>query len=273
MLQVNLPELTSEKGEHYGAILRALYQRRLRELAEAPAEAPAAAGASKTQGHEQRRSAGLGKSGREEQPATGQVLMPAPQDQEMSAVATAPSKSETHPHDPNAGKADIPPEQTPAGGRPTHDAYAQSPGNADGTAAKAQAPNDTSMAPKPQEQGEDAAGEALQAAEPPSARAKVDKAALAIDAPRRVQDKEHLRFVRDQPCLICGRAPSQAHHLRFAQPRALGRKVSDEWVVPLCALHHQALHTVGDERGWWRHQGIDPVAKAEKLWAEKVAPL
>src|SRR4051795_8115319 len=35
------------------------------------------------------------------------------------------------------------------------------------------------------------------------------------------------------PCLVCGRAPSDAHHLRYAEPRALGRKVSDEFAVPL----------------------------------------
>jgi hypothetical protein len=29
-----------------------------------------------------------------------------------------------------------------------------------------------------------------------------------------------------KPCLICGRRPGDAHHLRFAQHRALGRKVA-----------------------------------------------
>jgi len=172
MLQVNLPELRTDKGEHYGAILRALYQRRLREL-------------------------------KETKPA-GQV------------AAEASPAPESSPHKDQA----------------------------------------TSQGP--------------QAKRLPAQPGKIDKAALAIDAPRRVRDKEHLKFVRDQPCLICGRSPSQAHHLRFAQPRALGHKVSDKWVVPLCALHHQSLHTMGDERTWWRHKGIDPVARAEKLWGEKL---
>jgi len=51
---------------------------------------------------------------------------------------------------------------------------------------------------------------------------EIDKSALAISAPRRVRDKEHLRYVASQPCLVCGRSPAQAHHIRFAQPRAMG---------------------------------------------------
>jgi len=72
--------------------------------------------------------------------------------------------------------------------------------------------------------------------------------------------------VASQPCLVCGRSPGHAHHIRFAQPRATGRKVSDEWTVPLCATHHRALHTVGDEEKWWKELGVDPIAHAEQLW-------
>ncbi len=97
---------------------------------------------------------------------------------------------------------------------------------------------------------------------------KIDKSALRIGTPRRIRDKAHLRHVAAQPCLICGRAPSHAHHLRFAQPRALSRKVSDEWAVPLCATHHRALHGVGDERRWWKEQGTDPIGHAVRLWGK-----
>ncbi len=62
----------------------------------------------------------------------------------------------------------------------------------------------------------------------------IDKSVLAISAPRRYRNKEHLRYVTRQPCLLCARKPSDAHHLSFVQPRALGRKSSDEFVVPLC---------------------------------------
>jgi hypothetical protein len=94
----------------------------------------------------------------------------------------------------------------------------------------------------------------------------IDKSHLPISTPRRMRDKIHLRYVASQPCLICGRTPSHAHHLRFAQPKAFGRKVSDEWTVPLCSTHHRALHSVGDEKQWWTEKGIDPTAHALRLW-------
>ncbi len=61
----------------------------------------------------------------------------------------------------------------------------------------------------------------------------IDKADLRFPEPRRIRDREHIKFVAKQPCLICGRQPSDPHHLRFAQPRALSREVSDEFTVPL----------------------------------------
>jgi hypothetical protein len=96
---------------------------------------------------------------------------------------------------------------------------------------------------------------------------KIDKSMLYFSEIRRHRDKTHLRFVALQPCLICERAPSDAHHLRFAQPRALGRKNSDEFVVPLCRTHHRQNHQVGDEAAWWRKSGIDPLQVASRLWS------
>ena len=43
---------------------------------------------------------------------------------------------------------------------------------------------------------------------------KIDKSVLTISEPKRIRSKEHLRFVASQPCLICGRLPSHAHHVR-----------------------------------------------------------
>jgi hypothetical protein len=94
----------------------------------------------------------------------------------------------------------------------------------------------------------------------------IDKSTLAIAAPRRYRNREHLRFVMQQPCLVCGRKPSDPHHLRYMQPRALGRKASDEFAVPLCRVHHRAAHRAGDERAWWKASGIDPIKIARKLW-------
>jgi hypothetical protein len=85
--------------------------------------------------------------------------------------------------------------------------------------------------------------------------------------PPRKRSKAHLAFVRGQPCLICKQTPSDAHHLRFAQPRALGRKISDEFTVPLCRAHHQALHRHGNEKAWWVDMQLSPVPIAQELWA------
>jgi hypothetical protein len=82
----------------------------------------------------------------------------------------------------------------------------------------------------------------------------------------KVRDPAHLAFVASQPCLIC-RRPAQAHHLRFAQPRAMAMKVSDEFTVPVCNTHHDQLHRSGDERGFWARNGVvDPLKYAARLW-------
>jgi hypothetical protein len=94
----------------------------------------------------------------------------------------------------------------------------------------------------------------------------IDKSVLALPEPRRFRDKGHLKFVAKQPCLICGRQPADAHHLRFAQHRALGRKVSDEFTVPLCRGHHREVHRRGDEAAWWNAAGIDALDIARNLW-------
>ena len=98
--------------------------------------------------------------------------------------------------------------------------------------------------------------------------ASVDKSDLRYPEPRRVRDRDHVRFVTKQPCLICGRRPADPHHLRFTQQRALGRKVSDEFTVPLCRGHHREAHRSGDEAAWWKEAGVDPTVTARALWLE-----
>ena len=64
------------------------------------------------------------------------------------------------------------------------------------------------------------------------------------------------------------RALTDPHHLRFAQPPALGRKVSDEFTVPVCRLHHREIHRQGDEAAWWKKAGIEPLSAALTLWRQ-----
>ena len=116
--------------------------------------------------------------------------------------------------------------------------------------------------------------EALAPAEPDKpatnddVRCRIDKSVLTLPEAKRQRDRQHLRFVAKQPCLVCGREPSDPHHLRFAQPRGLGQKVSDEFTVPLCRAHHRELHRAGKEAAWWTQRGIEPLATARKLWLE-----
>ena len=97
-------------------------------------------------------------------------------------------------------------------------------------------------------------------------QAKIDKSQLTIAEPKRLRNKAHLKFVASQPCLVCGRQPSDPHHLRFAQPRAIGLKVSDEFTVPLCRGHHRQLHQTGDERAWWDSHRVNALEIARGLW-------
>jgi hypothetical protein len=103
-------------------------------------------------------------------------------------------------------------------------------------------------------------------------RTLVDKTVLSLPTPRRVRDRDHVKSVAKQPCLVCGRRPADAHHLRFAQSPALGQRVSDEFTVPLCRGHHHEVHRCGDEASWWNSTGIDPTAAARVLWL-KTHPL
>ena len=93
----------------------------------------------------------------------------------------------------------------------------------------------------------------------------IDKSVLTLPAPRRIRDRDPVKFVAKQPCLICGRRPADAHHLRFAQLPALGRKVSDEFTVPLCRGHHREAHHCGDEPAWWNKLAIDPTISARAI--------
>ena len=95
---------------------------------------------------------------------------------------------------------------------------------------------------------------------------RIDKSRLRFGELKRIRSKEHLRFVARQPCLICGRTPSQAHHIRYAQPRGISLKVSDEFAVPLCAIHHMENHACGNERKWWEEHNLNPLSAAEHLW-------
>lgn len=112
--------------------------------------------------------------------------------------------------------------------------------------------------------------------------------------PERHRCAAHLWWVRRLPCLACmgerwgehavdrfkvvasqpivaGGQVVHAHHLTTAQPKARGLKAGDQWVVPLCVRHHDALHRRGNEWAWWSNWSLPPGPVAEWLWAQTVA--
>src|SRR5262249_35245440 len=113
--------------------------------------------------------------------------------------------------------------------------------------------------------GQPAADPSQKASMVPQKRSR-SGAIRAVGKTVRLRDKDHRKFVQQQACLVCGRAPSDPHHLTFTQPRALGRRVSDEFTVPVCRIHHRELHRFGDEESWWQKLNIDPLTVALRLW-------
>src|SRR6516165_5002126 len=106
------------------------------------------------------------------------------------------------------------------------------------------------------------------ASPPTDSPTRIDKSSLTLGEPKRLRDKSHLKFVASQSCLVCGRQPSDPHHLRFTQHRAIGLKVSDEFTVPLCRGHHRELHQAGNEPAWWEKLNIKPLEVAKGLWEQ-----
>ncbi len=96
----------------------------------------------------------------------------------------------------------------------------------------------------------------------------IDRTAAPYGEPKRERNPAHLRKVASRPCIVCGKNRAQAHHLTYLQPRAMGRKVSDEFTVPLCSTHHRELHGYGNEPAFWQDKGIDPEPIAKNLWSQ-----
>lgn len=90
----------------------------------------------------------------------------------------------------------------------------------------------------------------------------------------RERDKDHLGYIHELHCLVCGARPVEAAHLRSPAPRygkkatGMQEKPHDKWTVPLCAGHHRtdpdSLHNVGEEAFFARHR-IDPFLVATAL--------
>lgn len=88
----------------------------------------------------------------------------------------------------------------------------------------------------------------------------------------RQHDADHLAFVRQLPCIVCGDDLTvEAAHIRFSDLHAgkrstgMAEKSDDKFTVPLCSKCHRAQHRCS-ERGWWEAKAIDPVKVALALY-------
>jgi hypothetical protein len=78
--------------------------------------------------------------------------------------------------------------------------------------------------------------------------------------------QQHLTFVRQLPCVACGKAaPSEAAHVRTGTAGGIGAKPGDRYAVPLCTACHARQHRIG-ELSFWSARRIDPLNVALRLW-------
>ena len=78
--------------------------------------------------------------------------------------------------------------------------------------------------------------------------------------------RQHLVFVRQLPCVACGKAaPSEAAHVRTATDGGVGVKPADRYAVPLCVTCHAKQHRIG-ELSFWSALRIDPLNVSLRLW-------
>src|SRR5215475_15188167 len=82
--------------------------------------------------------------------------------------------------------------------------------------------------------------------------------------PRRAAN--HLKFIRELDCMVCGSPWTQAAHVRAGTDGGTGMKPGDRYTVPLCMTCHEKQHRIG-ELSFWGDLGIDPVDQANKLWS------
>ena len=70
------------------------------------------------------------------------------------------------------------------------------------------------------------------------------------------RSKAYRDSVKAHPCLVCSGQAQEAHHIRETLPRTMGRRVGDEWCVPMCRRCHAILHNAS--RNYWGLMQIDP---------------
>jgi D-glycero-D-manno-heptose 1,7-bisphosphate phosphatase len=87
---------------------------------------------------------------------------------------------------------------------------------------------------------------------------------LALKSPTKVPSTK-VFSQRACPQAKLRKIPSDPHDLKSIQARTWSRKVSDEFTVSLCRVHHQNLHQNGNENTWWANLQIASLPIAKQL--------
>lgn len=85
-------------------------------------------------------------------------------------------------------------------------------------------------------------------------------------------DPAYLNKVRELPCCVCGIYPVEAHHIKSAGGRGIGKRTDDKWAIPLCHDHHiNGVERVGSRKEvqWFSKYGINPIELAQGLYASR----
>lgn len=79
---------------------------------------------------------------------------------------------------------------------------------------------------------------------------------LCVPKNRKVRCKAYLEWLRTQPCIVCGRQPSEylsvmaAHQNLTKNAKGISTKVDDTWALPVCTECHRREHNAGVKTFW-----------------------
>ena len=84
-----------------------------------------------------------------------------------------------------------------------------------------------------------------------------------------VRDPAYLKWIREQPCVVCGKeGETEAAHIRLGAHAGKSEKPGDDSCVPLCGICHREQHSWG-ELSWWEstiRRGAAPLAQILQAW-------
>ena len=91
---------------------------------------------------------------------------------------------------------------------------------------------------------------------------------LGVRETPQIRCSGHRRWIRGFECTVVSQTCEgkiEAAHVRTGTDGGMGLKPGDNWVIPLCARHHNLQHAMGEMTFEQRYK-IDMRAIAKRLW-------